>query len=332
MFLDEAMIRVESGKGGDGCVSFVRKKNLPRGGPDGGDGADGGSVIFVSSHRTVDLFELAKKKTFKAGKGMPGGVNVANGQKGDDILIEVPVGTIIKDEKTGEILCDLKAEGDEFIACLGGKGGRGNFSYKSSINQTPREFQFGENGEIKDLFLELRLIADVGLVGFPNAGKSTFLSKISRATPKIANFPFTTLNPNLGVVEIKGYGRAIIADLPGLIEGSSQGKGLGIKFLKHIQRTRVILHMIDVLPDNGDTPWGNYRKILKELESYDESLKSRHQMIFLTKSDVDNALEIQKKFEIETGQETILISSLFEEGLEEAKVAIGKLLSTLEPK
>jgi GTP-binding protein len=249
---------------------------------------------------------------------------------GEDMVIYVPVGTVVKDLSTQEIIYDFVSEGLSFVICKCGKGGRGNASYKSSINQTPREFQYGTEGEAKKLFLELRVIADVGLVGLPNAGKSTFLAAITAARPKIANFPFTTLNPNLGVINIEGYRSVVIADLPGLIEGSSSGKGLGIRFLKHIQRTRLILHLIDVFPDNGDTPADCYRMIRKELETYDTALMSKHELIVLTKKDKDGAEEQQKAFEKEIGLKTTLISSLLEENLAVLVQAIGERLKSME--
>lgn len=330
MFLDETVIEVFAGRGGDGCVSFKRKNNLPFGGPDGGDGANGGSVIMTSDRGIIDYWEIARKKTFKATNGQPGLSNFKSGIMGEDLTIYVPVGTVVKDLATKEIIFDFTSEGLSFIVCAGGKGGRGNASYKSSVNQTPREFQYGTEGEIKKIFLELRVIADVGLVGLPNAGKSTFLAAVTAARPKIANFPFTTLNPNLGVINIQGYRSIVIADLPGLIEGSSSGKGLGIRFLKHVQRTRLILHLIDVFPDNGDTPVQSYRLIRKELESYDKALTSKHELIVLTKKDKEGSEEQQKIFEKELGVKTILISSILEENLSVLVKAIGERLQSME--
>jgi GTP-binding protein len=330
MFLDETVIEVFAGRGGDGCVSFKRKNNLPFGGPDGGDGADGGSVIMISDRGIIDFWEIGRKKTFKSGNGQPGLSNFKSGIMGEDLIIYVPVGTVVKDLATQEIIYDFVSEGLSFIVCQCGRGGRGNASYKSSINQTPREFQYGTEGEIKKLFLELRVIADIGLVGLPNAGKSTFLGAVTAARPKIANFPFTTLNPNLGVINIDGYRRAVIADLPGLIEGSSTGKGLGIRFLKHVQRTRLILHLIDVFPDNGETPANNYRMIRKELESYDKALTSKHELVVLTKQDKEGAEEQQKIFDKEVGLKSILISSILEENLPTLIQAIGERLQSME--
>ena len=330
MFLDETVIEVYAGNGGDGCVAFKRKNNLPFGGPDGGDGSDGGSVIMTSDRGIIDFWEIGRKKVYKAGNGQPGLSNFKSGQKGAELIIYVPVGTIVKDIATNDIIYDFVSEGLSFAVCQAGKGGRGNASYKSSINQTPRDFQFGTKGEIKKLFLELRVIADVGLVGLPNAGKSTFLGAVTAARPKIANFPFTTLNPNLGVINIEGYRRAVIADLPGLIEGSSIGKGLGIRFLKHVQRTRLILHLIDVFPDNGDTPAHSYRLIRKELETSDKSLISKHELVVLTKKDKEGAEEQQKIFEKDVGVKTILISSILEDNLSFLVQAIGDRLKSME--
>lgn len=329
MFLDETVIEVFAGRGGDGCVSFKRRNNLPFGGPDGGDGADGGSVIMISDRGIIDYWEIARKKTFRAGNGQPGLANFKSGVKGEDLIIYVPVGTIVKDVHSEEVIFDFASEGLSFTVCVNGKGGRGNASYKSSVNQTPREFQYGTEGESKKLFLELSVIADVGLVGLPNAGKSTFLASVTTARPKIANFPFTTLNPNLGVMNIEGYRRIIIADLPGLIEGSSSGKGLGIRFLKHVKRTRLILHLIDVIPENENSAVDNYRMIRKELEQYDESLKSKEEIVVLTKSDKEGALEQQKVFEKATGIKTILICAILEENLREISIAIKERLSNI---
>lgn len=330
MFLDETVIEVFAGRGGDGCVSFKRKNNLPYGGPDGGDGSDGGSVIMTSDRGIIDFWEIGRKKTFKAGNGQPGLSNFKSGIMGEDLIIYVPVGTVVKDLSSQDIIFDFVSEGLSFVICMCGKGGRGNASYKSSINQTPREFQYGTDGEAKKLFLELRVIADVGLVGLPNAGKSTFLAAVTAARPKIANFPFTTLNPNLGVINIEGYRSVVIADLPGLIEGSSSGKGLGIRFLKHVQRTRLILHLIDVFPDNGESPADSYRMIRKELETYDTALTSKHEIIVLTKKDKEGAEEQQKIFEKEIGVKTYLISSLLEENLATLVIGIGDRLKSME--
>lgn len=330
MFLDETVIEVFAGRGGDGCVSFKRKNNLPFGGPDGGDGSDGGSVVMTSDRGIIDFWEIGRKKTFKAGNGQPGLANFKSGLKGEDLIIYVPVGTVVKDLESQEVVFDFVGEGLSYAVCKNGKGGRGNASYKSSINQTPREFQYGTDGEIKKLFLELRVIADVGLVGLPNAGKSTFLGAVTTARPKIANFPFTTLNPNLGVMNIEGYRRVVIADLPGLIEGSSTGKGLGIRFLKHVQRTRLILHLVDVFPDNGDNPVDNYRMIRKELETYDQALKSKNELVVLTKKDKDGAEEQQKLFEKATGIKTILICAILEDNLAFLVQAIGERLKAME--
>lgn len=329
MFLDETVIEVFAGRGGDGCVSFKRKNNLPFGGPDGGDGSDGGSVIMISDRGIIDFWEIARKKTFSAGNGQPGLSNFKSGIKGEDLIIYVPVGTIVKEANTEEIIFDFASEGLSFTVCVNGKGGRGNASYKSSINQTPREFQYGTEGESKKLFLELRVIADVGLVGLPNAGKSTFLAAVTTARPKIANFPFTTLNPNLGVMNIEGYRRVIIADLPGLIEGSALGKGLGIRFLKHVKRTRLILHLIDVFPENGNSAVDNYRMIRKELEQYDDSLKAKEELVVLTKNDKEGAAEEQKVFEKATGIKTILICAILEDNLKEIIQAIGERLAEM---
>ncbi|MCS7179927.1 MAG: GTPase ObgE, partial [bacterium] len=247
-FVDEAEIYIRSGKGGDGCIAFRREKFVPKGGPWGGDGGKGGDIIFKAVKNKKTLLDFHFQKHFYAENGKPGSSNNKKGKDGDDLIIEVPCGTIIKEIKDGEekILADLVKEGDYIIAAKGGKGGLGNTHFKSSTNQTPRIATKGERGEEKIIKLELKLIADVGIIGYPNSGKSTLLSKISKARPKIADYPFTTLEPNLGLVDLGDFRSFVVADIPGLIEGASKGKGLGIKFLKHIERTKILLHLLDL--------------------------------------------------------------------------------------
>ena len=267
MFVDEIEIRVEAGKGGDGCVSFRREKYIPRGGPDGGDGGDGGSVILVAQEGVNSLAPLTQRKQYKAASGQPGGSADCHGRSSEDLVIPVPPGTIVIDAEHGIVLKDLAADGDRVVAAFGGKGGKGNVRFKSSINRTPRESTPGEPGEARTLRLELKVIADVGLIGKPNAGKSTLLSRLSHARPEIAPYPFTTKHPNLGRVQI-GFDRTfIMADIPGLIEGAHEGVGLGHEFLRHIERAGILVHLVEPAPTDGTEPLANYRTIRSELES-----------------------------------------------------------------
>jgi len=250
MFVDYAEIEVRAGNGGNGCVSFHREKFVRMGGPDGGDGGRGGDIIFKSDANLTTLLDFRYKKVYRADNGRPGEGNLKTGKSGNPVIIKVPTGTIIKDRKTGDIIADLNQDNIEFIAARGGRGGHGNDHFKSPTKQAPREAEEGKPGQTMELILELKLLADVGLVGLPNAGKSTMLAKYSAAKPRIADYPFTTLKPNLGIVRLREFKSFVMADIPGIIKGASQGKGLGIQFLKHIQRTRVIVYLIDIFTDN----------------------------------------------------------------------------------
>ena len=292
-FIDEAKIRVSGGHGGAGCVSFRREAFAPRGGPDGGDGGDGGDVIFVSTTQLSTLQDFKFKRIYAAPNGMHGsGANKA-GKDGEDITVRLPVGTVIKDAVTGEILVDLKEEGQTWVACKGGRGGKGNAHFVTSTFQAPKFAQPGEEGENREIVLELKLLADVGIIGFPNAGKSTLISRISAARPKIADYPFTTLTPNLGVVFLSDYESFVVADIPGLVEGAHRGAGLGHKFLKHIERTRLFLHLLDgsqLLEDDGiEKVIQHYQAIRQELGLFNEKLLHKPEIVVLNKIDLFEA-------------------------------------------
>jgi len=286
MLVDSAVIFVRSGKGGDGCVSFRREKYIPKGGPDGGDGGDGGSVIFRASPNVDTLLDFAGRHHWRAGDGHDGRGKQQFGKNGEDLIIEVPPGTQVFDEEAGEMIGDLDSLGEEFVVAEGGKGGLGNEHFKSATNQVPRESTPGEPAVERTIRLELKLIADIGLVGKPNAGKSTFLSAVSAARPRVADYPFTTLTPNLGIAELAGHRRLVIADIPGLIEGAAEGHGLGTDFLRHIERTRLLLHLLEIEPTDGSDPVGNYRAIRGELERYAHGLTDKPEIVVLSKMDL----------------------------------------------
>ncbi len=286
MLVDRARIFVRSGKGGDGCMSFRREKYIPKGGPDGGDGGDGGNVILVGDQSIDTLLPLTHKPHYRAEHGKQGKGSQMHGRNGSDCIVKVPLGTLVKEESTGELLADIAEDGQELLVARGGKGGWGNEHFKSSTNQAPREVTLGEPIEEYILTLELKLIADIGLVGLPNAGKSTLLSTISAARPKVADYPFTTLQPHLGIAELDLKRRLVIADIPGLIEGAAGGAGLGHRFLKHVERTGALLHLVDVMPIDGSDPIANYRTIREELENYSPELASKDEIVVLNKVDL----------------------------------------------
>jgi len=286
-FIDEAIICTRSGRGGDGCVSFRREKYVPKGGPDGGDGGDGGGVFLVADAQMSTLVDFTGHHHWTAGNGRPGEGANRTGKNGADEFIRVPAGTLVYDRDTGALLRDLTLDGDRVCVARGGKGGRGNTRFATSTHQTPREWDPGEPGEERWLRLELKLIADVGVVGLPNAGKSTLLSRVSRAKPKIADYPFTTLVPNLGIVDLKGFRRFVVADVPGLVEGAHDGVGLGDQFLRHIERTRVILHLVDLFPMEGaPTAAEAYRTIRRELSEYSPTLAAKPELVVANKLDL----------------------------------------------
>ena len=283
MFIDEAKIFVKAGDGGNGCVSFRREKFVPRGGPDGGDGGDGGSVIFAVDKNVNTLIKFMYNRHFKADPGKHGSGAKKHGHSGEDIIIPVPFGTIARDEETGKIIADLSEQGDRVVIAGGGRGGRGNVQFATATNQAPQRADKGLPGEERTVLLELKLLADVGLVGFPNAGKSTLLSRVSSAHPKIADYPFTTLQPNLGIVNYDDLKSFVMADIPGIIEGAHEGKGLGIRFLRHIERTKVLLFLIEC---TAKEPVDEYNKLLDELGSYSEKLLEKPRFVALTKTDI----------------------------------------------
>ncbi len=286
MLVDRARIFVRSGKGGDGCMSFRREKYIPKGGPNGGDGGDGGDVILVGDQSIDTLLPLTHKPHYRAGHGIQGKGSQLHGANGDDKIVKVPLGTLVTDEESGELLADISVDGQELIVAKGGKGGWGNEHFKSATNQAPRETTNGEPIEEHILRLELKLIADIGLVGMPNAGKSTLLSSISAARPKVADYPFTTLQPHLGIAELDINRRLIVADIPGLIEGAAEGAGLGHRFLKHIERTGALLHLVDVMPIDESDPVSNYKAIREELERYSKELAEKDEIVVLNKVDL----------------------------------------------
>jgi GTP-binding protein len=290
IFVDEAQISVASGAGGSGCVNFRREKFVPRGGPDGGDGGHGGSAILIADRNENTLLSFRSRRDFKAKNGEPGGSSQATGADGDDVTIRVPVGTLILDAEAdpgAKPLADLAEDGQHFLAARGGKGGRGNAQFKNSRRQTPDFAQDGLPGENRSLQLSLKLLADVGLVGFPNAGKSTLIRQVSAARPKVASYPFTTLVPSLGVVELGDF-RFVVADIPGLIEGASHGVGLGDRFLRHVERTRVLVHLLDLgsMLLEGRDPVSDYRALRKELAGYQPALLDRPELVLLNKLDL----------------------------------------------
>src|SRR5436190_5255453 len=294
MFVDEAQIHVKAGDGGNGCVSFRREKYIPKGGPDGGDGGDGGSVVMLADPNKNTLLDFSGRHHWNAKKGEAGMGKKMYGKGADDLVIHVPPGTQIYDTDNQILIADLDQPGKRVVVAQGGKGGRGNWHFRSSTNQTPRYAEPGTEGQERNLKLQLKLIADVGLVGMPNAGKSTLLSAVSSARPKIADYPFTTLDPQLGIVELSGDRRMVFADIPGLIEGAQHGAGLGHAFLKHIERTRTIVHLLDLYPPDGSDPAGNYQKIRKELEAFSSELAQKTEIIAANKMDLavdDEALQ-----------------------------------------
>jgi GTP-binding protein len=332
-FVDEATITVESGKGGPGKVSFRREKFVARGGPDGGDGGRGGNVIFKATSHLNSLLGLKFKKVFKAGDGDGGGASRHTGSDGQDIVLELPLGTIIRDKETGNEL-NLNVDGKEYIFLKGGRGGKGNNFFKNSINQAPMHAQPGEPGEQREVHVELKLLADVGIIGFPNAGKSTLISKISAARPKVAGYPFTTLVPNLGVVDAGDHASFVVADIPGLIPGAHAGAGLGIKFLKHIEKTKCFLHLIDVSEMNEYKPMESFDLINHELKAYDdtkeseEPLATRPQIVALNKCDIvesEELMGIKRSFE-KKGYKVFMISGLSGYGLKDVVFELKKVI------
>ena len=314
MFIDQAIITVQAGRGGNGCISFRREKFIPKGGPDGGTGGKGGNVFIRSDRHLTTLLDFRYKRHYAAAKGDHGKGANKTGKDGGDIVLRVPTGTIIKNAETGEVVADLIEHGTEIIIARGGKGGKGNAEFATSTHQAPRRAEPGKPGEERTIQLELKLLADVGLVGFPNAGKSTLISRISAAKPKIADYPFTTLIPNLGIVRYGEYKSFVVADMPGLIEGAHEGRGLGIQFLRHIERTRVLVFLIECTVEN---PKAQYTTLVKELKSFNEAMLKKPQIVALTKMDLlDEAVKKKiKKLSFRKSVPVLPISAVTGEGL-----------------
>ena len=338
-FVDEATIKVASGRGGNGCASLRREANLPKGGPDGGDGGKGGDVIFRASASLVTLYDFRLKRHYTARNGQPGMGRDRYGKAADDLIIELPEGTLVFEviededgETHEEFLVDLVEDGMEITICEGGRGGRGNLHFKSSVNRTPRFAEPGFPGEEKYIRLELKILADVGLLGLPSAGKSTFISQVSAARPKIAAYPFTTLVPNLGVIENDDFERMIIADIPGLIEGASEGRGLGITFLKHVERTRFLVHILAVEDLDREHPLDGYEMLNQELEQYNVEMSAKPQIKVINKIDTLTPEELADlKATVEaTGEKVFFISALTGEGVEPLVNEMWRYLAALE--
>ncbi len=319
MFIDQVSITVQAGNGGDGCSSFRREKYIPLGGPDGGDGGKGGDVVLEADPNLSTLIDLRYQKIYQAEHGKPGRGQQMTGKSGKPLLIRLPPGTLVKDMDSGELLIDLNKPNQKFIAAKGGNGGRGNLRFQSSTQRAPRKFEPGWPGKTRSLFLELKLLADVGIIGFPNAGKSTLISKISNARPKIADYPFTTLVPNLGVVRLEEGESFVAADIPGVIEGAHTGKGLGHQFLKHIERTRLLLHLIDFSDPDGEAIISRFHMLQSELERFSLALAQKSQILVATKIDdpqaQNNIIALQASM-TELNPEFFSISSLTGEGIQ----------------
>ncbi|MDO8427268.1 MAG: GTPase ObgE [Deltaproteobacteria bacterium] len=332
-FIDEAKIYVKAGNGGRGCVSFRREKYVPKGGPDGGNAGRGGDVIFAADARLTSLLDFQYRREFKAERGEHGMGSLCSGRDGLDLKIKLPVGTVIKDFDTGELLADLTQDGQEYLSCKGGRGGKGNAHFATSTHQTPRFAQPGEAGTERTLKLELKLLADVGIIGFPNAGKSTLISHISAAKPKIADYPFTTLAPHLGIVKFGDFGGFVVADIPGLIEGAHEGKGLGIRFLKHIERTRIFIHLLDLSPLTGRDPKNDFEVVNNELKAFNPELAERPQVVALNKIDITGAEESAREllnFFGRLGIKVFAVSAATGKGLDALVNHVGSELERLK--
>jgi len=329
-FVDRVTVYVKGGDGGRGMSSFRREKYIPKGGPDGGDGGKGGSIIIRAVSDADNLAPLLGKVHWRADNGGPGAACNCHGSDAHDITILVPPGTSIVDRDRGNVLRDLTEDGQEVIIAQGGRGGRGNRAFATSVNRAPRYFQPGEAGEERWIVLELKVIADVGLVGLPNAGKSTLLSRLSRANPRIADYPFTTRYPNLGMVTLGGDAAFVIADLPGLIEGASTGVGLGHEFLRHVERTRVLVHLVEPFPTDGSDPVQNYRTIRNELELYSSDLLDRPEIVAVTKSELTGSEEVVARMRAELGKEVLSLSAVTGQSLQSLVVGISTKLAEVK--
>lgn len=324
MFIDYAKIELQAGNGGNGIVSFHREKYIDKGGPSGGDGGKGGDIVFVTNSNLHTLQDIRYRRLYKAKNGQSGGSNKKTGKSGEDLIIEIPCGTVIKDQASNKIIVDMVEDNHSHIVCEGGIGGKGNHHFKSSTQQTPRFSQEGSQGEHLKVELELKVLADVGLVGLPNAGKSTLLSVMTTAKPKIADYPFTTLQPHLGIVKYGDYQSFVMADIPGLIEGASEGKGLGHQFLKHIERNKILLFLIDILEEN---PQETFNKLKKELETFNDTLMDKPALVVRTKLDTiqdPKTLDQWNTF----SEEYIDISSVSQSGLDDLKDRLVSFLSS----
>ena len=332
MFVDYAKIVIKSGDGGNGAATFRREKYVAAGGPDGGDGGKGGDVYFEVDPNANTLIDFRFTKKFKAENGQNGSGGHKYGKSGQDIVVKVPVGTIVKDAETGKVIVDMSKEGQKELILKGGRGGKGNSHFATSTRQAPRFAIDGEPGKEKEIILELKLLADVGLVGFPNVGKSTILSRVTKATPKIADYHFTTIDPNLGVVKTEHGDSFVLADIPGIIEGASEGVGLGIQFLRHVERTRLLLHVLDVAGTEGRDPIDDFNKINEELKKYSEKLATRKQIIVANKIDSmqdDENYKVLEKLAKENDLEIYKISAVTGEGLNELFNHVAKIIKTL---
>ncbi len=320
-FLDETTIIIASGHGGPGCVSFLRARFVPKGGPDGGNGGKGGDVIFVGDNQLGTLLDISYHRSYKAKSGSGGQGADMDGKGGDDVVIPVPIGTLIKEPETGDLLYEIMEDGEIYTACFGGRGGKGNTHFKSATQRTPRFAQPGESGEEKRVKLELKLIADIGIVGLPNAGKSTLISRISRAKPKIADYPFTTLVPNLGVVSYSDYKTFVVADIPGLIKGAHEGHGLGTKFLKHVERTNFLIHMLDASMATPEQLLEDYHTIKNELALYKDELSFKKELVVFNKFDTvydrDEKIAELKELFADIESEPLFVSAVTGDGLDE---------------
>jgi GTP-binding protein len=335
VFVDEAIVHVQAGAGGDGRVAFLREAYRPMGGPAGGDGGRGGSVLFRASPHVGTLLEISRQPVYRARGGEPGGPKKMTGASADDFVVEVPMGTLVytvpsESEPEPRLLCDLTGDGQLFCAAKGGKGGKGNARFASATNQTPLEHEPGQPGENRRLRLELKLLADVGLVGLPNAGKSTLISRVSAARPRIAAYPFTTLSPVPGIVDLGDYRSCVFADLPGLIEGAHKGVGLGVQFLRHIERTRMILHLIDAAPLDGRAPESAYAEIRAELDLYGHGLARKPEVVVLSKLDLPGAdAALERVRAALPGREVLGISAVSGAGLKELLSSVRRHLDAL---
>jgi GTP-binding protein len=326
MFVDRVQIEIQAGKGGNGCMSFRREKYVPKGGPDGGDGGKGGSIIIVAKNGVNNLAGFSHQKFWKASSGAHGSGSNKSGKDGHDLILEVPTGTLVIDAKNDFIIRDMTHDGDTIVAARGGEAGKGNTRFKTSINRAPRDHTPGGEGEKRELRLELKVIADVGIIGMPNAGKSTLLSRLTKARPQIADYPFTTKFPNLGMVQVSIDRHFVMADIPGLIEGAHMGAGLGHEFLRHIERAGILIHLVEPFPADESDPVANYHAIREELVQYDTRLGDRPEILAVTKAELPEAAAIRDKLAADLGNPVLLISGVTGEGLNHLMHAVTDAL------